>query len=1403
MRFANQVFWLVLLASGLSALAIERDSRDATGTSGDTSGRGGFTREEQNHPSHSQLTSRLPAEQIRSDGHEKVERTTDRTGHIAVAPAPRPPGAGRETAASIRAPIEGGRAVTRPSDSRREAPRRDSAVLHDRGGDSGRTTTSGDHGPGEGRSSGPSGRRLEHQASRADENGLHKEDDPQPRWELVGLGVHSHTFGIDETGGTRSHQVREGSVRATAESVQPGIDAARSPHSEAGPRPRWDLIGLGEHSLTFGIDDTGTRSQHEARRPSSVQRTADSFKPDIDTARGSNPDTGLRPRWDFIGLGEHSLTFGIDDTPVHPRETQTSGERPSVRPASTRSTGHADSPARPTYDIINTGTHAAHPVSDRGMDGSLATAAHSETLAARQHDSMDPLIPGKLGVRQDDSKFDPLNPGKLAARQGNADFDPLNPGGHGSRSTSSQEREDGSARVARSSYSGNEFRRLDYVSSDPGLDGVHKRSPDQSERRSPDRHSETLQREHTGPGSGSSHRDSAATPQGNLKPRFDPLFPGIDESDIPSSSNARRATTEEVAQGSHKPRVDITFPGVGEHDISSSLNARRATTEEVAQGSHKPRFDTTFPGVGEGDIPSSSTALRAAHEGVHQESHKPRFDPLFPGIGENDITAPRAAAEGNVEGSHKPRFDPLFPGIDEDVVQPTQRSQASRIVKPAFDPIIAGGQEPRGTLRSKSRRGLSGDVTPSVLPTGRQPQMSRSIVRRALIDGEHRADLEADVAVRKARGTFSDEAQQSRAPASWQGDVVASSLARPYRFATKMLSEDPYVYDQTGSGQIVFSSTKTAPQGIVHRPPLECFEVTRPPRLIPTDTALESTTIELLQRSFANSYDKPSRIAYTPTLLPATFSDPSRWVEIVLTQHGVARGKQFDRLGSIYIGNDQSGQGAEIWRTDNPEPVNTTGGIVWTARKEVNKYYDLFRRPGTLLFDFPNIVNENYTAALNLTLSMTVTQLRATDGEESPPESQAGPPGLQPLAETTPLVYAISKRNATSGSKWAINGEAARAKIRLPSNAAAALVEVFASGTADDEFWYTGTPDLVYNAFPNASKLFTPRGSYRELQVRIDGHLAGITHPYPVIFTGGVHPLLWRPQVGYGALDQPTYLFDVTPFLGYLTDEREHDFSLHVVSAEKNQSIPNSWFVSGNLQVVVKGPADQASASAFPKTLPRIREEGYFHADFTYVGTVKDPREVATVLRTSTPRSLTVEADLALPEGATQRFSVHYTLDYSNDQKLQIKDMITNLTQTVTGTQTSMHGSRTFLSHQYRYPLTLNTAPATPDSDLTVSDLPQVFVKRGYFSRLQLSGLTAAAGSQSSSASQWSEPELQTIDTSQVATADGLSYGHQQQRYDYYDSNGKTYHEDVKVFNRTVISVQKSGNLAPFADSVP
>lgn len=199
---------------------------------------------------------------------------------------------------------------------------------------------------------------------------------------------------------------------------------------------------------------------------------------------------------------------------------------------------------------------------------------------------------------------------------------------------------------------------------------------------------------------------------------------------------------------------------------------------------------------------------------------------------------------------------------------------------------------------------------------------------------------------------------------------------------------------------------------------------------------------------------------------------------------------------------------------------------------------------------------------------------------------------LAPLSASYPRIIALSKKNFAENSFFSVGengGDDGTTQVTFPINARAALVEIYArwantsrlgcegsrphvlvpfSGTAADEFWYSDIPNFLFEQISaEATQLgLFPRGPLREIQVFVDNRLAGIAQPFPVVFTGGISPYFWRPQVAFGAYDQPTYYVDITPFLGSLTDGSQHDIQLKVASAEKNQTV-SSWFISGKPQI--------------------------------------------------------------------------------------------------------------------------------------------------------------------------------------------------------------------------------------------
>jgi hypothetical protein len=91
--------------------------------------------------------------------------------------------------------------------------------------------------------------------------------------------------------------------------------------------------------------------------------------------------------------------------------------------------------------------------------------------------------------------------------------------------------------------------------------------------------------------------------------------------------------------------------------------------------------------------------------------------------------------------------------------------------------------------------------------------------------------------------------------------------------------------------------------------------------------------------------------------------------------------------------------------------------------------------------------------------------------------------------------------------------------------------------------------------------------------VFIDGQLAGVHWPYPVIYTGGVVPQLHRPIVGIDAFDLRDHEIDITPWLPLLCDGTNHTFSMKIVglvddgssSASLSSTTESSWYLVGKV----------------------------------------------------------------------------------------------------------------------------------------------------------------------------------------------------------------------------------------------
>ncbi|KAJ5477229.1 hypothetical protein N7539_007373 [Penicillium diatomitis] len=258
-------------------------------------------------------------------------------------------------------------------------------------------------------------------------------------------------------------------------------------------------------------------------------------------------------------------------------------------------------------------------------------------------------------------------------------------------------------------------------------------------------------------------------------------------------------------------------------------------------------------------------------------------------------------------------------------------------------------------------------------------------------------------------------------------------------------------------------------------------------------------------------------------------------------------GRQYDRLALMYLGD------AEVFRTSTAEPTST--GIAWTYIKEMSQYNALWQAPQKLLFDLGNIINDVYTGPFNVRLTAHFSKT-----EKAP---------------SADIILPISARRsaANSASAFTVPSDNTTVTYGIPNTVKQAVVAISACGQSQEEFWWSNVFTEDTHDFDSTVGELYGYSPFREIQLYIDGILAGVVWPFPIIFTGGVAPGFWRPIVGIDAFDLRQSEIDISPFLPMLQDGRQHSFEIRVAgvaitaggTAVLTQSVGSYWVVTGNI----------------------------------------------------------------------------------------------------------------------------------------------------------------------------------------------------------------------------------------------
>jgi hypothetical protein len=363
----------------------------------------------------------------------------------------------------------------------------------------------------------------------------------------------------------------------------------------------------------------------------------------------------------------------------------------------------------------------------------------------------------------------------------------------------------------------------------------------------------------------------------------------------------------------------------------------------------------------------------------------------------------------------------------------------------------------------------------------------------------------------------------------------------------------------------------------------------------------------------------------------------------------------------------------EVWRTSTAEP--TANGIRWEYIKDMTEYMYFWNSPQKLIFDLGNLIDDTYTGPFNTTLNVSFF-----NDEES--------------VEPASLIIPISARNGaeSAASVFMLPGDNATNTISFPRNVNRVMFSVSACGQAAEEFWWSNVLQSDTNAFEPVAGTLYGYSPFREVQVLIDGQLAGVQWPFPVIFTGGVVPGLWRPIVGIDAFDLREHEIDITPWLPILCDGKEHTFEIKVagiIDDGKNsgiltETVGSSWYVTGKIFVWLDKDPNSITTGRTPTVLlpaPVInlsrsltQNSSGANETLTYTTDVKRTLSISSLLTT---------------QSGTRLVSWTQNLAVTNYGKYTDFGAVQQNNHTTTGLDQSTGG--TYYKSSYSYPLYANT----------------------------------------------------------------------------------------------------------------
>lgn len=250
---------------------------------------------------------------------------------------------------------------------------------------------------------------------------------------------------------------------------------------------------------------------------------------------------------------------------------------------------------------------------------------------------------------------------------------------------------------------------------------------------------------------------------------------------------------------------------------------------------------------------------------------------------------------------------------------------------------------------------------------------------------------------------------------------------------------------------------------------------------------------------------------------------PGPWSKVVLNVDVyVDDGVQFDRVFEIYLRN------APLLSSSTSEGVGDGTKVHWHVETDASQFAQWLQSDQPITGILNNAHWDGYFGIFNVKLTLS---FYAADAEHPPLDAPdyigavypAGPDG-RPHPDTHGLSgYAGFDFNSAVR-------EVSLPIADLPRNLVSLVADLRAQGHGpNEEFWWGE--------------------GKRQVELWIDGELAGFAPLYPVLFTGANGPGNWMPIPSPRAFHLDPYRVDLTPFVGRLVDGAAHTFTLRVPDA--------------------------------------------------------------------------------------------------------------------------------------------------------------------------------------------------------------------------------------------------------------